>query len=147
MPSSRAAVKGANAGGECRLCASMGATSRAWARSVSFPIPARALAVCSSPKGGLVVRRLSLVNGTLGGDLLLNGANAAIRRQRRSAMRFLLTGLVTMVTILHTAASEPLKRTDPVVVRAVIDGDTIDVSNYGRVRLLGIDAPEIGRVF
>ena len=49
-------------------------------------------------------------------------------------MRFLLTGLVTMVTILHTAASEPLKRTDPVVVRAVIDGDTIDVSNYGRVR-------------
>ena len=62
-------------------------------------------------------------------------------------MQFLLTGLVAAVAILHTAASEPLKRTDPVVVRAVIDGDTIDVSNYGRVRLLGIDAPEIGRGF
>src|SRR5207249_5644955 len=27
------------------------------------------------------------------------------------------------------------------------DGDTIDVANYGRVRLLGIDAPELGRGF
>jgi len=36
---------------------------------------------------------------------------------------------------------------DPVLVRAVIDGDTIDVATVGRVRLLGIDAPEIGRVF
>jgi endonuclease YncB( thermonuclease family) len=38
-------------------------------------------------------------------------------------------------------------RSDPVLVRAVIDGDTIDVATIGRVRLLGIDAPEIGRVF
>src|SRR2546422_7457491 len=38
-------------------------------------------------------------------------------------------------------------RSDPVLVRAVIDGDTIDVTMFGRVRLLGIDAPEIGRVF
>ena len=36
---------------------------------------------------------------------------------------------------------------DPVLVRAVFDGDTIDVSTIGRVRLLGIDAPEIGRGF
>jgi len=36
-------------------------------------------------------------------------------------------------------------RSESVVVRAVFDGDTIDVSTYGRVRLLGIDAPEIGR--
>jgi len=39
------------------------------------------------------------------------------------------------------------KRSEPVVVRAVIDGDTIDVVTVGRVRLLGIDAPEIGRGF
>ena len=38
-------------------------------------------------------------------------------------------------------------RSDPVMVRAVIDGDTIDVTAVGRVRLLGIDAPEIGRGF
>lgn len=38
-------------------------------------------------------------------------------------------------------------RSEPVLVRAVIDGDTIDVSTLGRVRLLGIDAPELGRVF
>ena len=37
------------------------------------------------------------------------------------------------------------RRSDPVLVRAVIDGDTIDVATVGRVRLLGIDAPEIGR--
>ncbi|HMF93550.1 MAG TPA: thermonuclease family protein [Vicinamibacterales bacterium] len=30
-------------------------------------------------------------------------------------------------------------------MRAVVDGDTIDVATIGRVRLLGIDAPEIGR--
>ena len=33
------------------------------------------------------------------------------------------------------------------LVRAVVDGDTIDVAAFGRVRLLGIDAPEIGRGF
>lgn len=30
-------------------------------------------------------------------------------------------------------------------MRKVVDGDTIDVVGIGRVRLLGIDAPEIGR--
>ena len=38
-------------------------------------------------------------------------------------------------------------RSDPVLVQTVIDGDTIDVASVGRVRLLGIDAPEIGRGF
>src|SRR4051812_45107727 len=36
-------------------------------------------------------------------------------------------------------------RSDAVLVRRVVDGDTIDVATIGRVRLLGIDAPEIGR--
>jgi endonuclease YncB( thermonuclease family) len=36
-------------------------------------------------------------------------------------------------------------RSDAVLVRRVVDGDTIDVATFGRVRLLGIDAPEIGR--
>jgi endonuclease YncB( thermonuclease family) len=34
-----------------------------------------------------------------------------------------------------------------VLVQTVVDGDTIDVSTFGLVRLLGIDAPELGRVF
>ena len=38
-------------------------------------------------------------------------------------------------------------RSESVLVRFVIDGDTIDVATVGRVRLLGIDAPEIGRGF
>jgi micrococcal nuclease len=41
----------------------------------------------------------------------------------------------------------PPHRTDALLVRSVIDGDTIDVAAYGRVRLLGIDAPEMGRGF
>jgi len=41
----------------------------------------------------------------------------------------------------------PITRSDPVLVRNVIDGDTIDVTPLGRVRLLGIDAPELGRGF
>lgn len=32
-------------------------------------------------------------------------------------------------------------------VRFVVDGDTLDVSHVGRVRLLGIDAPEMGGKF
>src|SRR5512146_1506037 len=32
-------------------------------------------------------------------------------------------------------------------VRFAFDGDTIDVAGIGRVRLLGVDAPEIGRGF
>jgi micrococcal nuclease len=38
-------------------------------------------------------------------------------------------------------------RSDPVLVRSVLDGDTIDVSTIGRVRLLGVDAPELGRQY
>lgn len=37
------------------------------------------------------------------------------------------------------------QRSEPVLVRFVIDGDTIDIAQMGRVRLLGIDAPELGR--
>ena len=36
-------------------------------------------------------------------------------------------------------------RSESVLVRSVVDGDTIDVVSFGRVRLLGIDAPELGR--
>jgi micrococcal nuclease len=38
-------------------------------------------------------------------------------------------------------------RSDPVLVRSVLDGDTIDVSTIGHVRLLGVDAPELGRQY
>src|SRR5438093_10350335 len=33
------------------------------------------------------------------------------------------------------------------LVTRVLDGDTVDVAGLGRVRLLGIDAPEIGGPF
>ena len=52
-----------------------------------------------------------------------------------------------IATVAATFMSGALQRSDPVMVRAVIDGDTIDVTAYGRVRLLGIDAPEIARGF
>src|SRR5258706_8225933 len=69
------------------------------------------------------------------------------------AMRFLRIviscGLALISTLLLpcSAAASALRRSDPVLVRAVVDGDTIDVATFGRVRLLGIDAPEIGRGF
>jgi endonuclease YncB( thermonuclease family) len=62
-------------------------------------------------------------------------------------MQYLLTVISASVAIIATFAARPLERSELVLVRAVIDGDTIDVTRYGRVRLLGIDAPEIGRVF
>ena len=52
-----------------------------------------------------------------------------------------------MAAIQLSSIVPGVTRSQPVLVRAVIDGDTIDVATIGRVRLLGIDAPEIGRGF
>jgi endonuclease YncB( thermonuclease family) len=61
-------------------------------------------------------------------------------------MQILITlALSGVVAIQLPAPAARITRSDPVLVRAVIDGDTIDVATIGRVRLLGIDAPEIGR--
>ena len=62
-------------------------------------------------------------------------------------MHFLINVCVWAVAAAAIGAAPDSKRSDPLLVRAVIDGDTIDVALYGRVRLLGIDAPEVGRVF
>jgi endonuclease YncB( thermonuclease family) len=63
-------------------------------------------------------------------------------------MQILRTVVVAAVAAVQTlSVNNKITRSDPVLVKTVIDGDTIDVSNIGRVRLLGIDAPEIGRGF
>ena len=61
-------------------------------------------------------------------------------------MQNLIVLLAATVAVWQTPTlTSHIRRSDPVLVRSVIDGDTIDVSTVGRVRLLGIDAPEIGR--
>src|SRR2546426_11676172 len=61
-------------------------------------------------------------------------------------MQILPSVLAAGVALFQLAApTTRVTRSESVVVRAVFDGDTIDVATYGRVRLLGIDAPEIGR--
>ena len=61
-------------------------------------------------------------------------------------MQILIAAVVAAVAAVQTSPSSTFTtRSDLVIVRAVIDGDTIDVTTIGRVRLLGIDAPEIGR--
>jgi endonuclease YncB( thermonuclease family) len=63
-------------------------------------------------------------------------------------MHFLHVLLVSLVAVSQTLPlAGRATRSDPLLVRAVVDGDTIDVATVGRVRLLGIDAPEIGRGF
>jgi endonuclease YncB( thermonuclease family) len=63
-------------------------------------------------------------------------------------MPFLRTALGSAILVLATSASgASAPRSEALLVRAVIDGDTIDVATVGRVRLLGIDAPELGRGF
>ena len=53
---------------------------------------------------------------------------------------------VSAAAVFHTSSFDAhATRSDAVLVRRVVDGDTIDVATFGRVRLLGIDAPEIGR--
>jgi micrococcal nuclease len=63
-------------------------------------------------------------------------------------MQILIPCFVAAVAAVQTSpVSSPASRSEPLLVRTVFDGDTIDVAMLGRVRLLGIDAPEIGRGF
>jgi len=71
--------------------------------------------------------------------------NRAPTEVRMQILPALLAAAVAM-TQTFPYGSRP-KRSDPVVVTSVSDGDTITVTKFGRVRLLGIDAPEIGRGF
>jgi micrococcal nuclease len=65
-----------------------------------------------------------------------------------SRMQILITFAAAAVALFQTSSHHTrVTRSESVLVRAVIDGDTIDVATIGRVRLLGIDAPEIGRGF
>ena len=58
-------------------------------------------------------------------------------------MQILIAMALAAVAAIQTPSTARVTRSQSVLVRAVIDGDTIDVSSFGRVRLLGIDAPEI----
>lgn len=61
-------------------------------------------------------------------------------------MQFLIAVATAAVAAIQTPSpSARVTRSESLLVRSVIDGDTIDVVSVGRVRLLGIDAPEIGR--
>jgi micrococcal nuclease len=63
-------------------------------------------------------------------------------------MQNLIVLLVATVAAMQTlSVNNRIVRSESVLVKRVIDGDTIDVSGVGRVRLLGVDAPEIGRGF
>jgi len=65
-----------------------------------------------------------------------------------SRMQILLSLVVAAIAVFQTPSlAGRVTRSNPVLVRSVVDGDTIDVATVGRVRLLGIDAPEIGHGF
>jgi micrococcal nuclease len=52
---------------------------------------------------------------------------------------------VSLAAVVIAPSFQPVTRSEPVLVRAVPDGETIDVAAVGRVRLLGITAPRVGR--
>ena len=60
-------------------------------------------------------------------------------------MQILPSLVLLTLAIFQLSSSSRLVRSDPVLVRAVVDGDTIDVATVGHVRLLGIVAPVPGR--
>jgi endonuclease YncB( thermonuclease family) len=61
-------------------------------------------------------------------------------------MQILIIAAVSAAAIASTTAlAQATARSESVLVMSVIDGDTITVQTYGRVRLLGLDAPKIGR--
>src|SRR5262249_8850618 len=70
----------------------------------------------------------------------------AIPRQMESRMQILITLGLTAVAVLQTSSfGGALRQSQPLLVKSVVNGDTIDVATIGRVRLLGIDAPAAGR--
>lgn len=60
-------------------------------------------------------------------------------------MQFLLTAASLIVGVSAIDAAADQRRPESALVRYVVDGDTIDIAGVGRVRLLGVDAPEFGR--
>ena len=60
-------------------------------------------------------------------------------------MQFLLAAFFVLMPVSQLSRPTMAVRSDPVLVRAVVNGNTITVATVGRVRLLGIAAPEIGR--
>jgi micrococcal nuclease len=63
-------------------------------------------------------------------------------------MQILPTVVAVTIAVSQTASPvSRLTRSESLLVTAVFDGDTIVVARLGRVRLLGIDAPEVGRGF
>lgn len=63
-------------------------------------------------------------------------------------MQILIALAAMAVAVFQTstpAARGRLTRSESLLVRAVVDGHTIDVATIGRVRLLGIEVPRIGR--
>jgi endonuclease YncB( thermonuclease family) len=61
-------------------------------------------------------------------------------------MQILIAVAAAAVAAIQTSPlTARVTRSDAMLVRSVVDGDTIDVVSFGRVRLLGIDAPELGR--
>ena len=52
--------------------------------------------------------------------------------------------LVLFIVLPGPAPAYGQPRSSSVLVRRVLDGDTIEIASLGRVELLGVDAPEIG---
>ena len=61
-------------------------------------------------------------------------------------MQILIAFGLTAVAVLQTSSfGGALRQSQPLLVKSVLNGGTIDVATVGRVRLLGIDAPAAGR--
>jgi micrococcal nuclease len=61
-------------------------------------------------------------------------------------MQILIALVVTAVAVFQMSSfGTALKQSQPLLVKSVVNGDTIDVATVGRVRLLGVDAPAAGR--
>jgi endonuclease YncB( thermonuclease family) len=63
--------------------------------------------------------------------------------KERDAMQFLR--VLSVMALAAAAYPQHVSGPDVVAVRRVVDGNTIDVANYGRVRLAGVRAPKVGR--
>jgi micrococcal nuclease len=79
---------------------------------------------------------------------MVGGLHTAERSPRNSLKEkasMQILRILALAGIALGAYAQSVSRPEVVAIRAVIDGNTIDVQGYGRVRLSGIRAPKAGR--
>lgn len=120
------------------------------ARSIRMEIPGDSVTVVPlADAAALALFPYRWTFGPPGQAIVLRGAMTLVYRRTADGWRIvhdhtsaLAAGAVEPGPQPAGGPARPARRTEPCVVTRVADGDTLECARIGRVRLIGIDAPE-----